>query len=81
MVSMKVTLVGNPADAWYQRNVSQVLRSSKMTLIVLSEFALSSVVCGDVIGLRLSLYIPVCLQRLDSKMGGLVVVIFVVSSS
>ena len=80
MASMKVALVGNPADAWYQRNVSRALGSSKMTLIVSSEFALSSVVGGDVVGLRSSLHIPMCSQRSDSKMGGLVAVIFVVSS-
>ena len=77
---MKVALVGNPADAWYQRNVLRALGSSKMTLIVSSESALASVVGGDVAGLRSSLYIPVCSQRSDSKMGGLVAVIFVVSS-
>ncbi len=78
---MKVALVGNPTDAWYQRNVLRVLGSSKMTLIVSSEFALASVVDGNVAGLRSSLHIPLCLQRSDSKMGGLVAVIFVVSSS
>ena len=78
---MKVALVGNPADAWYHRNVSRALGSSKMTLIVSSESALVSVVGGDVVGLRSSLHIPVCLQHSDSRMGGLVVVIFVVSSS
>ncbi len=77
---MKVALVGNPADAWYQRNVLRVLGSLKMTLIVSIEFAVASVVGGDVTGLRSSLHIPVCLQRLDSKMRGLVVVISVVSS-
>ena len=78
---MKVALVGNPADAWYQRNVSRALGSSKMTLIVSSESALASVVGGDVAGLRSSLHIPVCSQRSNSRTGGLVVVIFVVSSS
>ena len=78
---MKVALVGNPADAWYQRNVSRALWSSKMMLIVSSESALASVVGGDVVGLRSSLRIPVCSQRSDSRMAGLVVVIFVVSSS
>ena len=77
---MKVTLVGNPVDAWYQRNVSWALGNSKMRLIVLSESALASVVGGDVVGLRLSLHIPVCSQHSDSRTGGLVVVIFVVSS-
>ena len=77
---MNVALVGNPVNAWYQRNVSRALASS-MTLIVLGEFALASVVGGDVAGLRSSRHIPVCSQRSDSKMGGLVAVIFVVSSS
>ena len=67
---MKVALVGNPVNAWYQRNVLRALGSS-MTLIVLGEFALASVVGGDVAGLRSSRHIPVCSQRSDSKMGGL----------
>ncbi len=78
---MKVALVGNTADAWYQRKVSRALGSSKMTLIVLVGFAVACAVGGDVVGLRSSLHIPVCLQRSDSKMGGLVAVISVVSSS
>ena len=78
---MKVALVGNPADAWYQRNVSRVLGRSKIMLIVSCDAAWASVVGGDVAELRSSLHIPVCLQRLDSKKGGLVAVIFVVSSS
>ncbi len=78
---MKVALVGNPVDAWYQRNVSRALGSSKMTLIVSIEFAVASVVGGNVTGLRSSLHIPVCLQHSDSKMGGLVTLISVVSSS
>jgi hypothetical protein len=78
---MKVALVGNPADAWYQRKVSRALGSSKMTLIVSVGFAVASVVGGSVVGLRSSLHIPVCLQHSYSKMGGLVAVISVVSSS
>ena len=35
----------------------------------------------DVAGLRLSFHIPVCLQHSDSRTGGLVAVISVVSSS
>ncbi len=34
----------------------------------------------DVSGLRLRVHIPICSQRLDSRTGGLVAVIFVVSS-
>ncbi len=75
---MKVALVGNPADAWYQRKVSCALGSSKMMLNVSVGFAVACVVGGDVIGLRSSLHIPVCLQCSDSKMGGLVAVIYVV---
>ena len=78
---MKVALVGNPADAWYQRNVSWALGRSKITLSVSCGAAWASVVGGNVTGLRSSHHIPVCLQRSDSKMGGLVAVIFVVSSS
>ena len=78
---MNVALDGNPADAWYQRNVSRALGSSKMTLIVSGGFAVASVGGGDVVGLRSSFHIPVCSQRSDSRTGGFVVVIFVVSSS
>ena len=78
---MKVAFVGKPADAWYQRNVSWALGSSKMTLIVSGGFAVVSVGGGDVVGLRSSFHIPVCSQRSDFRTGGLVVVIFVVSSS
>ena len=77
---MKVALVGNPADAWYQRNVLRALGRSKIMLIVSSGAAWASVVGGDVAGLRSSLHIPVCSQRSDSKMRELVAVIFVDSS-
>ena len=75
---MKVAFVGNPADAWYQRNVSQVLGRSKITLIVSSGAAWPSGVGRDAAGLRSSFHIPVCSQRLDSRTGGLVAMIFVV---
>ncbi len=78
---MKVSFGGNPVDAWYHRNVSRVLGRSKMTLIVLCGAAWPFVLGRDVSGLRLRVYIPVCSQHSDSRTGGLVVVIFVVSSS
>ncbi len=78
---MKVAFVGNPADAWYQRNVSRALGRSKMTLSVSLGAACLSGVDRGVVGLRSSFHIPVCLQRSDSRTRGLVAVISVVSSS
>ncbi len=78
---MKVAFVGNPADAWYQRNISRALGRSKMTLSVLFVAACPSGVDRDVAGLRSSFHIPVCLQRSNSRTGGLVAVISEVSLS
>ena len=79
---MKVAFVGNPTDAWYQKNVLRALRRSKITLLIVScGAAWPSGVGRDVAGLRLNFHIPVFLQCLDSRTGGLVAVIFVVSSS
>ena len=75
---MKVAFVGKPADAWYQRNVSQALGRSKMTLIV-SSGAARPVGVGKVVAvLRSSFHIPVFSHRSDSRTGGLVALIFVV---
>ncbi len=77
---MKVSFSENPVDAWYHRNVSWVLGRSKMTLIVSCGAAWPFVLGRDVSGLRSRVHIPLYSQRLDSRTGGLVAVIFVVSS-
>jgi hypothetical protein len=78
---MKVAFVGNLADAWYHRNVSRALGRSNITLSVLLGDACPSGVGRDVAGLRSSFHIPVCSQCSDSRTGGLVAVISVVSLS
>jgi hypothetical protein len=75
---MKVAFVGKPADAWYQRNVLLALGRLKITFIVSSGAAWPSGMGRDAAGLRSSFHIPMCSQRLDSRTGGLVAVIFVV---
>ena len=76
---MKVAFVGNLADAWYQRNISWALGRSKITWSVSWGAACPSGVGRYVAGLRSSFHIPVCSQRSDSRTGGLVAVISVVS--
>ncbi len=49
---MKVALVGNPVDVWYQSNVSQALGRSKMTLSVSGGAARTSGLALVVSGLR-----------------------------
>ncbi len=78
---MKVAFVGKPADAWYQRNVSQALGRSMMMLSVTLGDACPSGVGRDGAGLRSSFHIPVCSQRSDLRTGGPVAVISVVALS
>ncbi len=79
---MNVSFGGNCADAWYQRKVLRELGRSKMTLIVFRvTCCLLGLWVSGFLGLRFSLYIPMCWHQLDSRMGGLLAVMAAVLSS
>jgi hypothetical protein len=80
--SMKVSLVGNLAEAWYQRNVSQELEGLKMMLSVLGGLGGLSGFFGVVSsGSRFSFHMPVYWYCSESKTGMLFTVLNKVLSS